>query len=588
MKKHNKPKKSQQFISEKDTITFYSQFCSETETPYSFDDLTKKAEYQSTKTIPRYSAHIGQLKLFLAEIQFLTQKAAKGDIVIYIGSAPANKIQFVSELFPTIRFILIDPKEHKVEGAIYSDSCADIQALIENNPDTKYFIIEKEFTDEMAEQLRFPHLFISDIRTVLGDNTDKAEPSDLDILWNSAQNLNWISIMRPKSFMLKFRCPYLINDDSIRRLNEALQRHPNVERDFERCAERTGIDFVANFRAKKYIFIDYDLLALQAFAPSHSTETRLICSEIRPREYDILDYEQKMFYYNIAYRSIGVSECCHSSEIGIDNCHDCALMMRIFAEYGKIDVDDIVSRLLATVDRNLLECGSLHGIARSGNLNHSEMIKAYMSRYISADDQSIKLVSPVDAIRRLVVRQRVNDDRLLRMMPLYDMFGYNTTISMLKHLHYPEYNKLTQILAHKYNERDIVEICRANHISKNNIIRETFGATPVFAKMIEEYAIKAANGMPIIEIAEISQLKSKSRFIGIYENKLYKVLGAIECEFIVAYIVGAETTLLFYIYELLKKCGKPTLFIMDINDSVFDICDDIDGRLFVCKIRGNL
>ena len=62
------------------------------------------------------------LKLFITELQFLTSvlnSATEKAMIIYCGSAPSNKLAFFENLFPNIRWILIDPNEHKL---MYPDS----------------------------------------------------------------------------------------------------------------------------------------------------------------------------------------------------------------------------------------------------------------------------------------------------------------------------------------------------------------------------------------------------------------------------------------------------------------------------------
>jgi hypothetical protein len=75
----------------------------------------RRMEYRSTDKMLKMSLHLGQLKLFLSELQFMTRcladKNAKG-YCIYAGSSPSHKGFFFSELFPNIKFIFIDPHEH--------------------------------------------------------------------------------------------------------------------------------------------------------------------------------------------------------------------------------------------------------------------------------------------------------------------------------------------------------------------------------------------------------------------------------------------------------------------------------------------
>ena len=65
--------------------------------------------------IPVDNCHIGQRKLLLTEIQFLTNK--KSGVVVYAGSAPGNHIPVLLKIFPNkFKWILIDPNFHYFKG----------------------------------------------------------------------------------------------------------------------------------------------------------------------------------------------------------------------------------------------------------------------------------------------------------------------------------------------------------------------------------------------------------------------------------------------------------------------------------------
>jgi hypothetical protein len=58
--------------------------------------------------------HIGQRKLFISELQFLTLKLpdlATEAYVVYAGAAPSCKMKLLIDLFPNVTFILVDPNE---------------------------------------------------------------------------------------------------------------------------------------------------------------------------------------------------------------------------------------------------------------------------------------------------------------------------------------------------------------------------------------------------------------------------------------------------------------------------------------------
>lgn len=71
----------------------------------------------------RKKIHVGQLKLFLSELQSLNEIVKLyGDnvLVIYTGAAPSMKLWFLMLLFPNVRFLLVDPNEFFIYDGRYS------------------------------------------------------------------------------------------------------------------------------------------------------------------------------------------------------------------------------------------------------------------------------------------------------------------------------------------------------------------------------------------------------------------------------------------------------------------------------------
>src|SRR5437016_2478052 len=84
-----------------------------------YKDIPHREPYTADRAAKKCAAlHNGQVKLFLTELQFLTECLARPDtpaIVVYAGSAPSNKIAYLAELFPAVKFVLVDPNEHFVK-----------------------------------------------------------------------------------------------------------------------------------------------------------------------------------------------------------------------------------------------------------------------------------------------------------------------------------------------------------------------------------------------------------------------------------------------------------------------------------------
>ena len=59
--------------------------------------------------------HLGQRKLLLTEVNFLTGHGDFSKNIIYIGAAPGHHIEFLSTLFPNHTFYLYDPRDFSIK-----------------------------------------------------------------------------------------------------------------------------------------------------------------------------------------------------------------------------------------------------------------------------------------------------------------------------------------------------------------------------------------------------------------------------------------------------------------------------------------
>jgi hypothetical protein len=230
-----------------------------------------REKYRERPAQEKTVLHWGQRKLLMSEIEFLSDYGEAGDIVLYAGAAPGTHTNFLADLFPQIKFVLVDPADF---------ICHPIKDRIE---------IRKEyFTDEIAEEFsnekyRGKILFISDIRRNALD--DKMIKEDMDM------QSRWYKMIKPKKTMLKFR----------------LSWHPG-----------------------KTKYLDGKIY-LPVWGPQSTTETRLVPDDELEREYDHKEYEEQMFYFNTVTR---VSYYPHNINAdGFDNCFDCASEALILERY---------------------------------------------------------------------------------------------------------------------------------------------------------------------------------------------------------------------------------------------------------------
>lgn len=409
-----------------------------------YDEIEHKIPYKEFDDVVRQIHHIGQLKLFLTELQFLTDYLSKFDekvILVYSGSSPSHKMSYLSDMFPNLKVVMIDPNEHEVyfpnNGSQYQKEYVDtavyfkcapgnrfkhnerlinlfdgknVQKHVKRTPesiknagdaidkalrskdtkawvdfivksDYKYYLIEDLFTDETAEmfkelnnQKEYTFLYCSDIRSRI--ETSQNFPTDLDILWNSAMQYNWVRIMQPEIAMFKFRAPYFDRKAFHAVMNNA---HKDLYRDAFNLAKRNGVDFISDFKNRKFRYLDYDSINIQAFAGQNSSETRLIASKKKTdgykklREIDSKEYEDRFFYYNRIRRSYGFHnehEEIFDKEIGFDACGDCGLMYQLFKNYyskfknmkdPKHQIKKDINALINIIRRDFKEAGSMHG-----------------------------------------------------------------------------------------------------------------------------------------------------------------------------------------------------------------------------------
>jgi hypothetical protein len=319
------------------------------------DDIKCELPYELAKSVMRIGTHNGQRKLLLTEIQFLTNvRNTKSKYCLYAGSAPGNKTFYLSNLFPDIKFILIDPNKFdlKLENGAshrykrhpdivhlidkYSTETTDLKCnIIETSDylssitseDYKIFIIQDFMTNKIANELKsLDIVFISDIRSNI---FNKAFPMDFDIYWNNSMMFNWMNIMRPLVSMLKIRTPYLSE-------NKYIDIDNYIKADFEQ-SKIFGIDMLDDYKNGRMI-LPVGQLFVQAWAPKTSTEMRLVIKESdinKPFEYNLTQIESKLFYYNIIERTWFYHTNPNAdNNIGFCNCGDCSLENKIWTKYG--------------------------------------------------------------------------------------------------------------------------------------------------------------------------------------------------------------------------------------------------------------
>jgi hypothetical protein len=319
-----------------------------------YDDITGMRPYFEKSGIPNSHQHIGQRKLFLNELQFITRQCGLSEpaLVIYAGGAPSNKAAFLAELCPNVMFLLVDPNPFVIfpptrwnksspyganpnnprtiiagtdkDGLTPAKILEGLQPIkqkydelvrrgrgkdlydVAEDPRERIMLFNTIYTLEHSIALRkvFPTdkiYFLSDIRTSINNDI---HPEEVDIVWNITQQYIWSATLGAAATMLKWRHPFY-RDESVDRMAGFMMD------DFKVAAaglfvDSTGaehrfppIDFVANFRTKTIQYPTGETY-IQPWCGRTSTETRLvfkrdapIVTYPTPEEYD-----GRLFWYN--------------------------------------------------------------------------------------------------------------------------------------------------------------------------------------------------------------------------------------------------------------------------------------------------
>lgn len=205
--------------------------------------------------------HWGQLKLFVSEF-FSIIHHLEDDVknVVYVGAANGSHIYVLSELFEDLSFHLYDsqPFDKRLYGL------------------KNVRIYKKYFEDKDLEKWkkRGKIFFISDIRTLTydpGTQTDEVRIKNEESVWSDMKlQESWIKRLKPSLSLVKFRLPF-------------------------------AYDFIlSQGRTRNYINGD---VCFQVYNKPTSSETRLLIKDIDFKDWDIIEYERKLYYHNCITRN---------------------------------------------------------------------------------------------------------------------------------------------------------------------------------------------------------------------------------------------------------------------------------------------
>lgn len=239
-----------------------------------------KMKYFRTKGTVKQCVHFGQLKLMMNELQFFTNfwdpKQVPRVDVVYVGAAPGQHIECISEMFPSFTWHLYDPSKFSIKPSnsikIYSGEegyFTNKQAVQWAGRNNVFFVCDirgsyKSVLDDLSleeeyEKLQNDPEYASNILKLQEENEQQVAKDMQD-------QKEWYKIIKPVHALLKFRLPYA---------------YKHFKKEF------------------KYL---NGHVYLQPWVGPTSTETRLVPIGYDEIEWDIEDYEQQMFYHNRVVR----------------------------------------------------------------------------------------------------------------------------------------------------------------------------------------------------------------------------------------------------------------------------------------------
>ena len=261
----------------------------------------KGFNYDDVKNIiPKVYCHIGQRKLFMGELEFMSKYISKYHMVgithiHYVGAAPGHHIKnLIMEMPYSYVWFLYDPR----------DFDAELIALAKKIP-KNLFLFNKFFTLEDAIKIKegkkpyFNYLFISDLRQDFDhtnvDNMNKTFEEDNILQFDSYR------IIDPEMAMFKFKMPYSWN---------------------------------------KPLDIPFGDFYPQVWVGHDSTETRLIVGKSAPfRTISIKEYEISCQYHNFKdrfniYKNV-LSDLPSDLKFGLNDYYDSSAEMTIIYHWLK-------------------------------------------------------------------------------------------------------------------------------------------------------------------------------------------------------------------------------------------------------------
>ena len=291
-------------VSNPEDILKYMVYNPETSHQYSYS-----FKYRETKdpTLLRINLHHGQRKLYIAEVRALTDILLKYNqfkeklVVLYAGGGPGNHIPYLSEKFPNIDFILVDPAGFRIKPSenikLIKKYFVDNVMLERDSLNDRPFFKGKSVLNA-EDYIGKVDIFISDIRALTSKLSNIAQ-TNIDIRNDLENQARWVKLIKPKfGAILKFRFP---------------------------------------FDGKPMSYLKGEI-QVQSWSPQSSTETRLIVEPNVFEEiiYNAEEYDNYFAFHNYVVRSWLNFKCdpvLFKTVRGFCGCYDCSSEVETWKKY---------------------------------------------------------------------------------------------------------------------------------------------------------------------------------------------------------------------------------------------------------------
>lgn len=302
----------------------------------------------------RLASHLGQRKLIMAMIEFLSDYGHLSYDVVYTGCTAGNYIFYLSELFPEHNFYVYNPNNFLEEN---STEHVKLRNSIFTIKDAKEWVGKKI-------------LFISDVRNysnIKGGFINKSREDNITNETNEAlendliQEATFISIMDPEASMLKFHPPY--GSGKFRYLKGIVYSQCWAAKTSSEARLVVLKNCKNNYQGEQDNYED-DIQGLPL-----ELKDKLINKGYEITIYDNKKWENIFYYINTISREwLRYYNPYYNEKVGMCNCYDCCLEAKIWNKYFKTEnegdknyIISMVEKTNVSISSKLSLCNSPHG-----------------------------------------------------------------------------------------------------------------------------------------------------------------------------------------------------------------------------------